>query len=134
MPMQQEPPQAPGSAAGQWTYTSQYGWVWLPYGQRYTYVDTAGELAFSYAYYPASGWMWLASPWVLGFGPRPYWGTYGYNHFAWHARPWFHVGVYRPTVWSRWNRPYVVAHPRAFAPAPHFVQHRAFGGGHRGHR
>lgn len=86
-------PITPQTTNGQWTYTSQYGWVYLPYNQSYTHVSPDGSLAYQYAYYPAQGWVWLESPWVLGWGPRPYWGYYGYNHFAWYAHPWFHVGV-----------------------------------------
>ncbi|HET6336641.1 MAG TPA: hypothetical protein VFG30_25635, partial [Polyangiales bacterium] len=35
------PPQAP-PVDGQWVYTSQYGWVWMPYSQSYTYVPDDG--------------------------------------------------------------------------------------------
>ena len=78
--------------AGQWTYTSQYGWVWRPYAQDYTYVpvDSSGL----YAYYPASGWGWLAAPWIYGGGPRPYWSHHGVSRFAWYSRPWFRTGGY----------------------------------------
>jgi hypothetical protein len=86
-------PQQP--ATGQWTYTSQYGWVYLPYAQNYTYVAQDGGLAYEYAWYPTWGWRWIEAPWVLGWGPRPYWGYYGYGHYAWYAHPWFHAGVYR---------------------------------------
>jgi hypothetical protein len=85
--------QAPvGTPAGQWSYTSQYGWVWMPYGQQYTSVAADGSTAYMYVYYPSFGWRWVFSPWVLGFGPYPYWGTYGVGHFAWYAHPWFHAG------------------------------------------
>lgn len=97
----------PGPAAqGQWVFTTQYGWIWTPYAQNYTYVDQIGEMALTYAFYPSYGWRWLPSPWVLGFGPAPYWGIYGYDHYAWHARPWFSAGIYRPAIWQRWGRPY----------------------------
>src|ERR1700737_4895159 len=29
-------PQQPGPS-GQWVYTDQYGWVWMPYGAQYVY-------------------------------------------------------------------------------------------------
>jgi hypothetical protein len=86
---------APVSSEGQWSYTSQYGWVWLPYAQPYTYVAGDGGIAYQYAWYPSWGWRWLEAPWVLGWGPRPYWGYGGYNHFAWYSHPWYHAGVYR---------------------------------------
>jgi hypothetical protein len=102
------PPEAPAGQPpdGQWTFTQQYGWVWTPYAQNYTYVAPDGGTAFTYAYYPNYGWRWLPSPWVLGWGPRPYWGRYGNARFAWSAHPWFHRGVYRPEVWTRWGRGY----------------------------
>ena len=89
-------PQASAAApiSGQWSYTTQYGWVYLPYSQSYTYVNPDGTVAYEYAYYPSRGWGWVESPWVLGGGPRPYWGGYGYAHFAWYAHPWFHGGAY----------------------------------------
>src|SRR4051812_25628130 len=40
--VQQAAPQAApqafqqGPATGQWVYTQQYGWVWMPYGDQYT--------------------------------------------------------------------------------------------------
>src|SRR6185295_4909704 len=30
------PSAAQPAAAGQWVYTSEYGWVWMPYGAQYT--------------------------------------------------------------------------------------------------
>jgi hypothetical protein len=88
-------PQALGTLApGQWSYTSQYGWVYLPYAQNYTYVNPDGSVAYEYAYYPARGWAWIEAPWVLGWGPHPYWGYYGYRRFAWYAHPWFRAGGY----------------------------------------
>jgi hypothetical protein len=50
-------------------------------------------VAYEYAYYPNYGWRWVSSPWVLGWGPRPYWGRFGPRYYAWHSRPWFRVGV-----------------------------------------
>lgn len=122
-------PNGPPPAQGQWVNTNQYGWIWVPYAKPYTYVDPAGELAFTYAYYPAFGWRWLASPWVLGWGPAPYWGRWGVGYYAWHAHPWFHVGVYRPVVWSHYGRfygrPAVGPGPRAvYRGHPHFGRHR----------
>jgi|GEM_PF-3644268 len=109
--------QAPG---GQWVYTQQYGWLYLPYEQSYKQVDDAAALAYEYAYYPAFGWRWVVAPWVLGFGITPYWGTFGPVHFAWYAHPWFRAGTahLRPT--------------RGRGVAPHPTMHAVgrSGGGH----
>src|ERR1700690_3746257 len=71
------------SAEGQWIYSDQYGWIWTPYGQAYTYVNPAGSAAYEYVYYPTFGWRWVYAPWVFGWGPTPYWGFYGPGRFAW---------------------------------------------------
>ena len=79
------PPVAPSAAApwaGQWVYTSQYGWVWMPYGSGYT-VATAGDEPEMYLYAPAFGWRWVVAPWVWGLGPRPYFGVFGWARFGW---------------------------------------------------
>jgi hypothetical protein len=85
------PPMA--APAGQWVYTSQYGWLWMPYQQSYTYVAPDASLAYSYVFYPAFGWRWVVAPWILGFGPVPFWGTLGPTHFVWYSRPWFRPAV-----------------------------------------
>lgn len=92
---QTEQAAAPAGQSGQWVYTDQYGWVWIPYAREYTYVGTEGY-PYSYCYYPNYGWMWLYSPWVFGWGPGPYWGVYGRGYFAWYARPWFARPSYYP--------------------------------------
>jgi hypothetical protein len=79
--------------AGQWTYTQQYGWLWMPYDQSYTQVMDDAALAYEYVYYPAFGWSWVVAPWVLGFGVAPYWGALGPGRFTWYAHPWFRVGT-----------------------------------------
>ena len=91
---------------GQWTYTSQYGWIWLPYAQQYTYVSGDGAAAYEYAYYPNGGWRWVYAPWVLGWGPSPYWGHYGPHRYVWYSHPWFRVGVVHrgPVYHRRWRR------------------------------
>ena len=100
---QQPAPQAAApaqpNATGQWVYTSQYGWLWMPFAQSYTYVPASGNPQM-YVYYPAFGWRWVVAPWVFGWGPRPYWGVWGPRYYHWYARPWFRVPVahhvYRP--------------------------------------
>ena len=80
-------------AAGQWVYTNQYGWIWMPYGTQYTYEGAGDNEAqpYSYAYYPAYGWTWLAAPWVWGWGAYPYFSVGGPWHFAWY-RGLYHAG------------------------------------------
>jgi hypothetical protein len=84
----------PGAApAGQWVFTNQYGWLWMPYGQPYTYIPNDSQVfPNQYVYYPVYGWRWVVAPWVYGYGPCPYWGGFGPRYFAWYAHPWFRVG------------------------------------------
>jgi hypothetical protein len=69
---------------GQWVDTDQYGSVWMPYADAYTYAppDGYGE-PYMYVFYPALGWTWVAAPWVWGFGPWPHFGIHGPRSFAW---------------------------------------------------
>jgi hypothetical protein len=77
---------SPGAGAGQWVYTSEYGWIWMPYGNQYTYEGTPNDAyPYSYVYYPSYGWMWLAAPWVWGWGAYPYFGVRGPMGFGWYA-------------------------------------------------
>jgi hypothetical protein len=88
--MQQPAGEAPAAGGGQWVYTSEYGWIWMPYGNQYTYEGTASDAyPYSYVYYPSYGWMWLAAPWVWGWGSYPYFGARGPMGFGWYA------GLYR---------------------------------------
>ncbi|HEX4473862.1 MAG TPA: hypothetical protein VH142_02225 [Polyangiaceae bacterium] len=82
------------SATGQWVYTTGYGWVWMPYDRAYTYVTPAEDDAYTYAYYPAYGWEWMRTPWIVGIGPEPYWGRVGPARFAWYVHPWFRTRGY----------------------------------------
>jgi hypothetical protein len=96
-PPQQAPPvaspQPVAGPPGQWVYTNQFGWLWMPYGQQYTYVPADPQVfPDQYVYYPAYGWRWVVAPWVYGYGPSPYWGALGPRHYAWYAHPWFRVG------------------------------------------
>ena len=88
------PPIAPRAEAappqGQWVYTSQYGWVWMPYGDGYAYLPPGGYGEPSmYVYVPAYGWSWLAAPWLWGYGPWPYFGVWGPARFAWYGHGWW---------------------------------------------
>jgi hypothetical protein len=138
------PPQAETIAApptdGQWVYTGQYGWVWMPYGAQYTYLPAGGAAPDMYVYYPAFGWRWVVAPWVWGLGPQPYFGVYGVVRFTWWGRGfgrWYgfaprYVGWGGRGYWAggRW------AAPRAAFAAPHVVARAparfGAGGGHGG--
>jgi len=84
----QSPAVPPGVPAGQWVYTGQYGWVWMPHAQSYTYVPDYGD-PYMYVYDPVYSWRWVAAPWVFGWGPSPYWGSWGVSRYTWYSRPWF---------------------------------------------
>jgi hypothetical protein len=89
-----QPPAAP-PVDGQWVYTGQYGWVWMPYAQSYTYVPADGNPSM-FIYGPTLGWRWVSAPWVFDYGPAPYWGVRGRGYFSWYSRPWFARREYRP--------------------------------------
>jgi len=89
------PPPAADMPAGQWVYTNQYGWLWMPHAQQYTYIPGDAQVfPDQYVYYPVYGWRWVVAPWVYGYGPAPYWGVWGPSYFVWYAHPWFRVGGY----------------------------------------
>jgi hypothetical protein len=71
------------SPDGQWVWTTQYGWVWMPYGDDYTHVPPDGSTPNMYVYYPDAGWCWVVAPWLWGWGPMPYFGVLGPVHFGW---------------------------------------------------
>ena len=76
-PAQQQAAEAQTASSGQWVHTQQYGWVWMPYGDAYSYVPPEGEgQPYEYVYYPSHGWTWVVAPWIWGFGPWPYFGVY----------------------------------------------------------
>jgi hypothetical protein len=103
-------------AQGQWVYTDQYGWIWVPEGSTTVYVQ---EQPYVYLYTPTYGWTWYGSPW----GP----GRYYYG-------PWVHHVWGAPRVWHRggWYAPHVVVRPRVYV-APHVYRGGSYGhrGGHR---
>ncbi len=84
------PPDAYSVPAGQWVQTQQYGWVWMPYADQYTYAppDGAGE-PLEYLYYPSVGWSWVSAPWVWGVGPMPSFGRAEPRRFAWYEHGWW---------------------------------------------
>jgi len=93
---------------GQWVFTDQYGWLWMPYGDQYTYEPVIqGAYPYSYVFYPTYGWMWVSSPWVWGWGPWPYFGYYGPTRFVWYRNLGSHrvgwAGAYR-AGWGAFGR------------------------------
>jgi hypothetical protein len=107
------------AVTGQWMYTTQYGWAWIPYDAAYTYEPTdSSAYPYQYVYRVDVGWAWLAAPWVWGWGPLPYFGYWGPWHFHWYRGPGYthgpHIGGPHP------------GHP-GFA-------HPGFHGGHGGRR
>lgn len=119
---------SPAVPSGQWVYTSQYGWIWIPYSNAYSYVphDGYGE-PWLYVYYPVYGWIWLSAPWIWGIGPWPWFDVWGPTHFWWYTAGWWRqpwrwryaptsgVGYRGPVVSPspyRWNR------AGAVSPAP----------------
>src|SRR5262249_34065756 len=75
-----------GMPDGQWVMTSQYGWVYMPYAQPYTYVPRTGT-PYAYVFRRPFGWQWVAAEWVYGEGPAPRWGTRGVDRYVWHSHP-----------------------------------------------
>ena len=87
------------SPMGQWVYTDQYGWVWMPYGDAYSYVPPNGAVPDMYVYYPDVGWCWVVAPWLWGLGPMPFFGMYGTGYFGWYGHGFGH--------WHRFAYSYV---------------------------
>lgn len=79
--LERERPRA--EEGGQWVYTDQYGWVWMPYGEGFTHLPASGGTPHMYLYYPEVGWTWVLAPWLWGWGPRPYFGVLGPRYFGW---------------------------------------------------
>jgi hypothetical protein len=114
---------APVAPAGQWVHTRQYGWIWMPYGPSYTYV-AGRHVAYTYAYYPRSGWRWVSAPWVMNVGPTPFWGRLGPSRFAWYGNPGFRGRVVEHGGWRarpvpRRHAPHVTPRNEAVRVARH---------------
>jgi hypothetical protein len=100
----------------------------MPYGTGYTYLP-ASAYPDMYVYTPAYGWRWVVAPWVWGLGPRPYFGVYGWNRFAWYGRGFGRWYGYRGgPVWASrgwYGAPAHRVYPGAVVrPAPHVVAPR----------
>jgi hypothetical protein len=96
---QPAPASPPPGRPGQWVYTTQYGWVWMPYGQQYVDEGTYGAASpYQYVYCVGVGWSWVAAPWLWGWGPYPYFGIWGPSRFGWYR------GLYRAGYgWGRYR-------------------------------
>ncbi len=113
-------PQPGGVPAGQWVYTGEYGWAWLPYGAAYTYASPYGDAdPDMYLYLPAVGWTWVVAPWLWGWGPRPWFGTHAGWHYGWWGHGW-------GTGWHGY-RP--APYRQGFAYHGRLADRRGFGGG-----
>jgi hypothetical protein len=88
---------------GQWVYTAQHGWLYMPYGQQYVTEGTGDDTAtYEYAYSPSYGWNWVQAPWVSGLGPYPYYGTVGAGSYVWSSQAYsryYSVGL-RPSPYD----------------------------------
>jgi outer membrane lipoprotein SlyB len=86
------PATAQGTAAapsGEWAYTQQYGWVWMPYGDGYVYAPADGDSdPHMYVYLSGVGWTWVVAPWLWGWGPRPYFVAHVGPRFGWYGHGW----------------------------------------------
>jgi hypothetical protein len=103
------------SVGGQWAYTAQYGWLWMPLAASCSYVPPSGD-PYMFVYSVGIGWRWVVAPWAIGVGPIPYFGVIGPSRFAWYGR-W-------PRQW-REARPVVVR--------PEIREHRFVGREHAFH-
>jgi hypothetical protein len=115
-PAQAAPVQAaPPAQQGQWVWTEEYGWIWVPAGAT-TYA--VGTDPYVYIYTPVYGWTWYASPW--GWGP--------YYYGAWAHRPW--GWRYAPHVW--YGRGWVAPRFGAYYGARWHGYWGGYRGGYRG--
>ena len=78
-----------GVPPGEWVFTGQYGWVWMPYGAAYTFTpDYERGDPYMFVYYPAVGWTWVGAPWLWGWGPIPYFSVSHGALFQWYGHGW----------------------------------------------
>jgi hypothetical protein len=139
-----------GSGDGQWVFTEQYGWAFMPYGEQY--VDrgqsTQVEAPFAFIYCPSNGWGWVAAPWLWGWGTYPYFGAADPNRLSWYR--WLYDGGYgwggyrggsRQNVRRIGSTWYIGAQRSEVVPAPVYspvevdqvgYHHRGFMGGRWG--
>jgi hypothetical protein len=135
---QAQPPapqaQAPAPAPvppGQWVYTQQYGWIWMPYADAYTSVPAGGSgTPYAFVYYPAFAvWTWVAAPWIWGVGPWPVFGVYGAVHFGWYGHGWWRY----PSYWHYYGPAYAGGFRPGYRPVPPY-RPAPYRGGFNGYR
>lgn len=68
------PAPVPDRPGGQWVLTVQYGWVWMPEGERFLRAAGPDLAPTRYVFTPAAGWCWVRAPWIRGWRPRPWYG------------------------------------------------------------
>jgi outer membrane lipoprotein SlyB len=108
-PQLQSRAQPPSVPDGEWAYTDEYGWVWMPYGAAYTVTpDYENGDPYMYVYYPSGGWTWVEAPWLWGWGPEPRFGVSAGVRYGWHGHGWGeHWRGHRPMgyrpVFGRWH-------------------------------
>ncbi|MBX3155312.1 MAG: hypothetical protein KF773_04900 [Deltaproteobacteria bacterium] len=119
--------EAAAQSQGQWVYTEQYGWVWMPYSDAYVYTPeyATGGYPYQYVYYPSYGWTWLVAPWIWGIGITPFFVFGGFHHnFFVHLHQ-FHGGAHVAHFRGGFRQ------PAGFrAPVARTVPGHAFTGGH----
>jgi hypothetical protein len=76
------PPDAAPQPSGQWVYTQEYGYVWMPYGDQYVSQGSA------YVFRVGIGWRWVAAPWL--YGPRFHYWRRVYPRWGWGWHHWRH--------------------------------------------
>jgi hypothetical protein len=75
--------------SGQWVFTEQYGWVWMPYSPAYTFTpDYQRGDPYMFVYYPSAGWTWVYAPWLWGWGPMLFVGNSVGVRFEWYGHGW----------------------------------------------
>ncbi len=100
-PVQQPQAQALPPATGQWVYTAQYGWAWMPYGPQYVYVPVeSDDYPYQFVFLYGGAWGWVRAPWIWGRGVVPWYGPWGPRRFSWYHGPDF----YPPSRFVRRHR------------------------------
>jgi hypothetical protein len=98
---------------GQWVFTAEYGWVYMPYGDQYVCQSAVDEYSsYAYIYLPRTGWGWWVAPWIRGVGTYPYFGTVGPLQFGWYV-----VLVQNGSDWTKRRAP-GRARPHPTSPPP----------------
>jgi hypothetical protein len=120
------PPNLASRPEGQWVFTQQYGWIWMPHGDAFTWVPpgATGE-PLEFVFHGSYGWTWVAAPWVWGAGPSPWFGRPGPRPYAWFQR-----GTHRPPQRGRFV-PLANADRRGVRPPPPRPPQRAPAGSPR---